>query len=467
MMYQILIIAVPLISTPYISRALGVSNIGCNSYVTSIVNYFTLIAIFGTYTYGQREIGAHQNDKDAYSRIFLEILAFKILLGVLVSFAYAFVVYRYFKDFWLLFSIRFMFLLGAIVDISWFFQGLEMFKITVTRQIVIKLLGLALIFVLVKDENDLPMFVFIESVLTLLGNLSIYSYLGKYLSKKRIKSFAIFRHTKNICLLFIPQIATSLYSLVDKTMLGHFYKDGVEGGNYEQAYKMQMVGLYMVIALTNVLIPRLAFYHKEKERDKLERFLNEANSYVFFLGIPLAFGVSGIAYNFLPWFLGSGYSTACSVLHISAFLIFVMGLTNFWGYGYLVSTNQQKIYTVSVSLGTLINVVLNYFLIPGRGAIGAALASVLSEMCVLAVQLYAVRKQVNYSKLFCGKVRYLVFGFVMWLVVTCLSITLDATILNSVFIATVGMFCYLIPLLVIKDEYLMTKIKMIVKTKLI
>ena len=51
-MFQLLNILLPLITTPYIARTLGVANVGYNSYITSIVNYFTLFAMFGTNMYG-------------------------------------------------------------------------------------------------------------------------------------------------------------------------------------------------------------------------------------------------------------------------------------------------------------------------------------------------------------------------------------------------------------------------------
>lgn len=455
-MFQLLNILLPLITTPYIARTLGVANVGYNSYITSIVNYFTLFAMFGTNMYGQREIGSHQNDKEKYSQIFYKIIIIKIIIGLIVSVAYAIVSYVFFEDFLVLFLIRYFSLAAVIFDISWFFQGLENFKITVIRQMIVKILAVISIFIFVNKENDLWKYMLIDGGLTFLGTITIYSYLPKYLVKVTINIKTIRSDFKEMLSLFIPQIATSLYAIIDKSMIGMYYSDGIESGYYEQAYKIEMIGISIVVAFTNVLIPRLALFYETNKKRELYNTIKQAIDYIIFMGVPLAFGISAICKNVLPWFLGGGYDKSSVVLSITAFLILIMGLTNFWGFAYLVATKQSKIYTKSVFLGTGINIILNFILIKLYASIGAAIASVLSEIVVLIFQTIVVRKQIDLKEIFKGKIIYIIDGFIMWLIVSYLSRILSSKFINSILIAMIGALIYLVILVINKDKYLLS-----------
>ena len=154
-MYQMLNIFIPLFTTPYVSRVLGVSGIGFNSYVASIVNYFSLFIILGTYTYGQREIGANQNNRESYITIFLNIASLKLILGGIGITAFFFTIPLYDSKLKLLFLIRSLILFANTIDISWFFQGMENFQITATRQMVIRIIGAYSIFTFVNKPEHL------------------------------------------------------------------------------------------------------------------------------------------------------------------------------------------------------------------------------------------------------------------------------------------------------------------------
>lgn len=462
-LYQMLNIILPLITTPYVSRTLGVSGVGYNSYVSSIVNYYSLFLILGTYTYGQREIGANQNNKEKYEEIFWNIFILKLGLGFIVFTVYLTTIPFYADKLLTLFLVRAITLVANTLDTSWFFQGMENFRVTVTRQMIIRVVGAACIFIFIKKPEDLIFYALIDAALALLGNISILPYLKKYLrdvnifrivQKKKV-AFSLKIHLKGTIAMFVPQVATSLYMSLDKSMIGYFYMDGIQSGFYEQATKIHMLGLTVVIALTGVLIPRLALYHNEGNTEALRTCSNKAITYIFFIGAPVAFGISSISFNFLPWFLGEDFIGACYVLQISSFLIIVMGLTNFLGYGFLVATRQHKIYTKSVVIGTIVNICFNSLLIPILGAIGAAVASVMSECVVLVFQCIAVRRILIIRFIIRNTYQYLLLSAIMGVITLMLSKSLDPNALNTIIIACVGVVLYGVPLLVLKDAHIM------------
>jgi len=93
LIYQVLVLLLPLATTPYVSRVLGAENIGVYSYTTSLSAYFILFGSLGIALYGQREIAYKQSDKKGYSKIFWEvlILRFITMLISIVIFYFVFV----------------------------------------------------------------------------------------------------------------------------------------------------------------------------------------------------------------------------------------------------------------------------------------------------------------------------------------------------------------------------------------
>ena len=154
---QILVLIIPLATSPYLARVLGVEISGQISFSTSIITYFTLASNFGFTTYGQREIARFQNDKEKRSQVFWEIFTIRLIftlvsLLVLFSIIYFNVFDERYKTFLLIQTIT---VLACSVDLTFYYQGMEEFKLMAIRTVVVKLIGLVLIFSFVKT-NLLP-----------------------------------------------------------------------------------------------------------------------------------------------------------------------------------------------------------------------------------------------------------------------------------------------------------------------
>ena len=231
LIYQVLVIILPLITTPYVSRILGAENIGIYSYTLSIVTYFVLIGSLGIATYGQREIAYVQSDKKKRSSIFWEIIIFRIITMIVVSIFYYFM-YIKGTQYTSYYKILILELISNCLDISWFFQGMEEFKKTVLRNTIVKVLSIICIFSLVKTANDLSVYILIYALSNLVGNISLWAYLPKYIQKIDIKELKLLRHLRPVIALFIPQIAIQLYTVLDKVMIGAMVENKVESGYY-------------------------------------------------------------------------------------------------------------------------------------------------------------------------------------------------------------------------------------------
>ena len=297
LIYQVLILILPLVTTPYLSRVLGAENIGIYSYTLSISTYFILFGSLGVAMYGQREIAYVQDNKYKRSKIFFEILILRfITLGIaILTFYLTFCIKGSYKVYYRILILE---LLSNIIDVSWFFQGLEEFKKTVTRNTIVKIISVICIFAFVKTKDNLLQYFIIYVLSTFIGNITLFLYLPKFIQKIKIKELRPFSHFKANLALFIPQI----YTVLDKIMIGTIISGKKEVGYYEQAQKIIKLLLTIATSLGTVMIPRMASTYANGDEGKLKEYLYKSFKFVFFIVFPIMFGIISISKKFVPLF---------------------------------------------------------------------------------------------------------------------------------------------------------------------
>lgn len=462
--YQILLLILPLITTPYISRILGPDNIGIYSFTQAISQYFILIGSIGIALYGQREIAFVQKNKMKQSQIFWEliILRFFSIMISLVLFYFLIVDHSEYRIIFLILCID---IVASVFDIGWFLEGLEEFKKITIRNFIIRIICVAAIFLFVRNKDDLSIYVAINSLSLLLGNVSLWLYLPKLLTKIKISNLNIIRHLKPTLILFLPQIASSIYLLLDRTMLG-IISSNSEVGFYDQAQKIIKMALSIVTSLGIVMMPRIASTFADKNNKKVFYYLNQAFRFVFLLSIPIMFGIMATAKNMVPWFFGDGYETVIVLLIITSPIIVIIALSNVLGVQYLLPTLRQKEYTISIIAGAIINFCLNLVLIAKFNSLGASLATVCAELSVTLVQFWYTRKEISIWKTVKLSRNNFISGLVMLVFVCILSTKLPSTILSTGLEVVIGIIIYLGGLLLLKDEFFMGIIKNYIKREL-
>ena len=453
LVYQILLMVIPLITTPYLSRVLGAENLGIYSYTLSIATYFVLFGSLGVALYGQREIAYVRDDKDKLSKTFFEILFFRF-----VSMAFSiFTFYLFFclnGNYKVYYRILLLELVANSLDISWLFQGLEEFKKITGRNIVVKLISLVLIFTLVKTKNDLWLYVVIYVLSDVIGNLSLWPYLPKYVNKVKRKRLNLKKHLRPILALFIPQIAVNIYTVLDKTMIGLISGNMVAEGNYEQSQNIVKTALTVVTALGTVVSPRIANSMSNHDTEKINEYLSKSFRFVWFMGIPVMFGIMGIANTLVPWFLGSEFNDSVALIMLGSPLIMAIGLNNVTGLQYLVPVKKQKLFTLSVVIGALFNFTLNSILIPIYGANGAIIASVLAEFLILTIHILGIKKDIDIKMIYKGSLKYIVSGIIMFSVVYFIGIKMNPTMSTTFLQILVGIIIYTLLLIIAKDDFI-------------
>ena len=393
--YQILTIILPIITVPYVTRIFTSEDLGNYGFYNSIVSYFSLFAMLGIGIYGTKQIAAARN----VSSTFWNIYAIQLTAGILALFVYVMTLLSIPKMSGMVPIILGIVLLTKMIDISWLFTGKEDFKKITLRNTMVKVAGVISIFTFIKSSEDLYLYIFLIVIFDFLGQFVMWIPAKKFIKRPSFDTKIIKKNLHPIVLLFLPQVAISLYVVLDRTLLGLLgsYSDV---GIYEQGQKLTSILLTVVSSLGAVMLPRIANLlseRKEKEAQNMVRFSFILYNLIIF---PMIFGLIAINEVFVRLFLGQNFQDVKYVLYIIVFNIMFIGWTNILGYQVLVVRNKNKEFMLSTTIPAIVSVAVNITVIPFFGYIGASITSVVVEFLVFAIQWYYSRNIINKNLLF-------------------------------------------------------------------
>lgn len=394
--YQIIIYLFPLATVPYISRVLGVDNIGIYSYTYSIVNCLMLFAMLGISNYGNREISKLRDDKEKMSKMFFSIYGLQLISSLIILIIYTIFILFFCKSYKDIFVLQYINLISVCFDVSWFFFGLEKFKMTINRNIIIKFISLICIFLFVKTKNDLWIYTVIMGLGVLISQLYLILKLKDYVSLQRVNLKDIFGHLKKCLILFIPVLAYSIYRIMDKTMIGYF-SSVTELGYYENAEKIINIPISIITALGTVMLPRMS-YILNKNKEKYKSQILESMKLALILSVTMALGLILIGKDAAIILFGSEYLKSGNIIMILAITIIASAWSNVVRTQYLIPTNEDKIYVYSTLYGAILNFLINIILIKKMGAYGACVGTIFAEFFVMIYQTVATRKELEVRK---------------------------------------------------------------------
>lgn len=459
LIYQITVILIPLITIPYISRVLGSTGIGINSFTNSVTQYFIFAGTLGIGIYGNRTIATVRDNKEKCRTTFWEITILQITT-CLISFLIYIAIFGFNNRYSLYYLMQSIFILASAIDITWYFIGIEDFKKASLRSTVIKLVSVVAMFIFVKDFEDLWKYIFINSFFMFVGQSIMWFYVDKNFFKlKYIKNIKIIKHLKPAIYLFIPQMATQVYMVLDKTMTGILANES-EVGFYDNSQKIMRLSLAIVTSLGMVMLPRIANLHSTGDIDKMKESLKKAFQFMTLAALPILFGLIGISDNFVPWFFGEEFISVALLMKISSVMVLVIAWGNVFGTQYLLALGKMRAYTTSVIVGAVVNFCLNLILIPRLYALGAVIATLLAETVIASIQLYSSREVVT-KEWFLSGWRYWISAITMFWVVNAVGNMVSASMLGTLIQVLVGVIIYLIILILLKDELIYTVLKKI------
>lgn len=440
--YQIISAGMPLITAPYLARKLGASQLGVFSFTSSIVAYFTLFAMLGTVNYGTRYIASVKNNRLKRDKLFSSIYTLQLFTTAIAIVAYLFYLLFFCPENKTIAIIQGIALISCMVDINWLFWGVEDFQITVTRSIVIKILTVLSILIFVNKESDLWIYTIIMLGGTLISNLILFLYLQRHASYTKVTLKQVKEHLVPNLVLFIPLLAMSVYHTMDKTMLGAM-STYEQSGFYYNSDKIVQIPLLVVNGIGTVMLPRMSALIAEKKQKEADNLFMITLEGVAAISIAIACGIAAISKEFVPFFFGKGYD-ACIVITIAFTpILLIKGFSIIIRTQYLIPMEMEKEFTKSVVVGALVNLLLNFILIPPYGALGAAIATVIAELVACILQFFSIRQRnLCIGKLLTKTSIYICIGLFMVLAVRIVALISVNNIPKMIVEISVGILLY-------------------------
>ncbi len=415
-LYQMLIMLLPFVTAPYVSRVFGANGVGVFSYKYSIANYFLLFGMLGISNYGNRGVAGKRDNTSELNIFFSEVYSLQFLTMSAAIIVYTIYLIVSHAEYMQVSICMYIYLISGLLDISWLFFGLEEFKITVIRNAIIKIATVLLIFLFVKESTDIVIY----SIIMCSGVLVSQLYLWLYVFSKVHYSFPsiknVFKHLKSIVILFIPVLSYSIYKIMDKVMLGSM-TDYYQSGIYANAEKAVSIPIGVITAFGTVMLPRMTNLIANKKMDESRRYISISFNVITMISSAIAFGLIGVSDIFSPVFFGQGYDGCETVIKILSISVLFSSWGSIVRNQYLVPNHKDKPYVISTIIGAVVNLVTNIILIPRLGAAGAAIGTLVAELLLMSSQMFFVRNEENFIKNIYKNIAYVIFGIVMSMVV--------------------------------------------------
>lgn len=384
----------PLISYPYVSRILLPEGTGKVSFATSLIAYFIMFAQLGIPTYGVRACSRVRDDRQALTRTAQELLIINLIMTAL-SYTALFLALLFVprlraeRTLYLLVSLSMIF---NTIGMEWLYKALEQYTYITVRSIVFKIVALIAMFVLIHSREDYVIYGGITILASSASGICNFVHARRFISLRPVGGYRFQPHLKAVAVFFAMACASTVYTNLDTVMLGFMTSDETVG-YYNAAVRIKSILVSIVTSLGAVLLPRASYYVERGEMDRFRQITRKALNFVFLAAVPMMIYFMVFARQGIFLLSGENYAGAVRPMQwIMPTLLFI-GLSNVLGIQILVPLNREKVVLWSIIAGAAVDVVLNVALIPQYGASGAAAATSVAELVVLAVQFFVLGKE--------------------------------------------------------------------------
>lgn len=420
--YQVVRIAIPLVTTPYLTRVLGSESLGTYSYSYTIAMYFTYFVLLGLNQYGNREIAKTRGDRCKLSRTFWSIYLGQLSIGAVVSIAYVALSLSQDGIISTCLLIWTVWVFAEVADISWLFYGLEEFRIITIRNVLIRIGVVVGIFAFVKGSEDLWLYCALQAASFALNSIILWLLARTRLNWCRVTLNEVLAHIRPSLTLFAPVIAVSCYTQLNKLMLG-FFSGMSQVAFYDNADKVVTIPLTFIQSLGTVLLPRMSSVLAAGDQRRALAYLSDSFWISMAASIGLLCGIAGIAESFVPLFFGDGFEECERLLSILALIIPACSISSVIGNQFLIPTERDSVYLKSVFAGAIANIALCIVLVPPLKATGAALATAVAEYVVTGIQVWYARDKIPIGRFFRESSYFILFGLTEYVAIKAASFT--------------------------------------------
>lgn len=407
--YQIFLVLVPLITVPYLSRVLGPKTYGIYGSVNNTVQFLMVFCTLSVSYIGIRTVSRTRTygTPQELTEAFWGLWYFQAIAGLVTILITLLITNIFHVQYWNYLILMVPYLISAQVDISWFFQGLADFGRVVLKNTIVKLASVVLILLLIKSPADLWKYFLIMSVSTMLGSFVFWLDIHRYVGRP-VGHFYKYKTTIiSIITLMIPQIATQIYTSLDKPILG-FFSNSTQVAFYDNSQRISNMVLGVITSISLVIMPKMASEEKETQKVVLKKSLEATTM----LGTLFAVIIMANTKQFIPFFFGKQFIPMTPLMFFFALTIIMIPMGGVFANQFALANRRDKEYAIPVVIGAIIELVLAAILDRPYGASGATVAILITEFVVLILRLWIVRDDYNFKDAFCDVPKYFLIGII-------------------------------------------------------
>lgn len=453
LIYQVMMMFLPLILSPYLTRTLQKDALGEYSYINSITYYFYLAANLGIAKYGQRLISQSANNSNRLKQSFWSLYILHTITSLISIVAFTLFTTLFINDNRLIFYLHILYLAFALFDISWLFYGLEYFKSVVIRNAIVKLVECILIFLTVKEPGDLWKYTIIVNGGYLAGAISLWPSVIREFKGTHIKREDVIIHCKPLLTFSIATIAVFMYTIFDKTLLGIMMaKENV--AYYEYSYKIVMIPIVISSVIGTVMFPRACRFAKEGDTEGQKRYFSYSVLLSTVLSVGSIFGLTAISDLLAVEYYGESFRICGKIMICLAPMIYIGSMGDIIRTQYLIPAGMDREYVRCTIFNAIINIIVSSILIPFLGVYGAVIGTTLAEIFGLIYQAAKCRKLIDFRGIFAPIIPFSVIGLIMFALIKALDYFVAADLIGLIIRVFVGglSFCLMTAIYLIITE---------------
>lgn len=383
----------PLITFPYVSRVLGVTNIGICNFIDSIINYFIYFSMLGIDLVGIREIAKNKSDKEKLKKTFNELFTLNTIttsIALLLLLTATLSIDQLTRN-WHLMAVGAVKLTMNYMLVEWLYKGLEEFRYITIRTIIVKAFYVILIFIFIKESSDYPTY-YLLTVLSIAINAIInITHSRKFVSLHigNIHHLNLGIYLKPVLTIAAYLVLTSMYTTFNVIFLG-FVSGETEVGYYTTGAKLFQVIMSFFGAFTSVMLPRMSSLVAEGKGIEFRLMLEKSYKILFNFSVPLLL----FSFIYAPFIIeiiaGSGYDGAIVPMRIIIILLLINGYEQIIIIQALAPLKKDNAIIKNSLIGAATGVILNLVLVPSQRSVGSAVVWVISEFVVLCCAQYHI-----------------------------------------------------------------------------
>lgn len=439
---------------PLVARKLGAENLGKVQYVEAIITYFILFINLGIDNYGKREVALYRDNKEKLSKIVLELLFILLITTILGSIIYIFFINYFVKEIVIkkIFMLYILYVLLNFFNVEWFYIGIENQGYITNRNILFKFMSAILIVIFIKSQEDIYYYVVILIFALVGSNLLNIFNLRKYIEIKKIKIIEVKKHLRPLFILFCSVLALSISYNLDSIMIKNIVGDK-ELGYYSFAMRFGKMPLVFATSIVAIFYPRLCNLLGQEKKEEYYKLTTFGIESILLFSFPASIGMFSLSDIIVKIFAGSEFLLSIPIMKVFSIFVLVMGVALCTGSMTLIANKRDRIYSLSVILGSVFNFLFNIIFISKIGALGAAIATLITEITAIIIRIVFCRDIFRNIKILDKNLlKIIIASILMGIIVNFFKSISSNLVVNLLVSLVFGGITYFLFLLILKEK---------------